>query len=147
MNTRENILNELLTISHLLHREFDVLSSNDERFEGLTGKRAGLLNYIVEVSEKRYVLQRELEEKFTIRRSTATQLLQELEKYGYITRSRHEDDLRQRVIIPTRKAIECHDIVMEDIEKTHRKMTRDFTDEDFVAFRSVTEKIINNLRD
>jgi len=146
MDYDNNVLNELQRISHLLHRHIAVLRS-EETFEGLTGKRGRLLNYIVEVSQTRPLLQRELETEFTIRRSTATQLLQELERYGYIVRRPDEKDQRQRVIEPTKKAIDCHDKIMAELEEVHSKMTADFTEKDFEDFRRVCQKIIINLND
>ena len=143
---KKEIINELICLSHLMHRKLDSSVCGMQE-GGLTGKRAAVLNYIVDVHSQREVLQKEIETVFNIRRSTATSLLQDLERYGYVTRENMPDDARLKKIVPTEKAEMCHKAVKDSLRDISKKMERELTDEEKAGFLSVLEKMIVNLNE
>ena len=140
------IINELICLSHLMHRKLDSSVCGMQE-GGLTGKRAAVLNYIVDVHSEREVLQKEIETVFNIRRSTATSLLQDLERYGYVTRENMPDDARREKIVPTEKAEMCHKAVKDSLRDISKKMEEGLTEEEKADFLSVLDKMKDNLNE
>ena len=141
-----DILKELICLSHLMHR---TLNSEACGFMegGLTGKRAAVLNFVVEASDYRDVMQKEIEAVFEIRRSSATSLLQDLEKLGYVVRENLSYDARCKKIVPTDKARQCYNGVKEGFSKLSIKMGEGLSEEEKDAFFAVIDKMTANLKD
>lgn len=89
------------TISHQLKRQMCMREGD----YGLTNMQKIVLRYILFRSLKSDVYQKDLEKEFQIRRSTATGILQILERDGFILRETAKNDARLKKIIPTEKAI------------------------------------------
>ena len=71
---KENLVGfEIKTVHNLLKRDFDKSPIHD-KFKGLTGVQKWVIGYLSE-HEGQDVFQRDLEEEFSIRRSTATGIL------------------------------------------------------------------------
>ena len=65
---------EIKTVHNLLKRDFEKLLDH-EKFKNITGVQKWVIGYLSE-HEGEDVFQRDLEEEFSIRRSTATGILQ-----------------------------------------------------------------------
>ena len=87
----------------------------------------------------------EFEEKFSIRRSTASNMLKLMEKDGYIKRVSVENDARLKKIVLTDKAVKIHTKICEDIAARERKLRNALTDEELEAFFRITEKLKKNM--
>ena len=72
-------------LSNKLRRKLDMLSSRGE-FSGSQGRALHFL-----LAQKEDVFQKDVEEEFSIRPSTATELLKQMEKSGLIVRKRQMD--------------------------------------------------------
>ena len=85
MEYREDIGFQIRTLSHLVKRTVDQAA-----FDGVddhpTGVQGWIIGYLYRNREKE-VFQRDIQEQFSIRRSTVTGILQLMEKNGLITRS------------------------------------------------------------
>ena len=90
------------SLSHQLKRQMCIL----EEDSGLTNMQSLVLHFIAFQTLERDIYQKDVEKAFQIRRSTATGILQCLEKEGYIYRETVERDARLKKIIPTEKTIE-----------------------------------------
>lgn len=91
------------------------------------------------------IFQRDFEEKFSIRRSTATQILKLMEKNGLIVRKSVESDARLKKIILTDKAEDILKIIDEDIKRREKRMRENISKSDLEVFFSVCEVLIKNL--
>ena len=81
MKQNKSILLEFKHVSNLVKR----FISNDsmlKQYDGLTGVRLAVIGFIGENSIKKDIFQKDIENEFEIRRSTATCLLKQLEKDG-----------------------------------------------------------------
>ena len=146
MQNCRNILFELKSISHLLKR-FLGASSMCGNCEGLTGVRMAMIGFIGENSLKGDVFQKDIEAEFEIRRSTATVMLKQLEKDGYITKTSVEKDARLKKLALTPMAVDICKDVAKDLSELSLKMLSGLDEnEKEVLFRSI-EKIKNNLKD
>ena len=72
--------------------------------------------------------QKDVEKEFKISRSTATGLLQNMEKLGYIYREVSEVDSRLKRIVLTEKSIELHKRVILTFDNIESKLLTGFSD-------------------
>ena len=95
----------------------------------------------------RDMFQKDIEQRFEIRRSTATSMLQLMEKNGYITRHSVDYDARLKKICITEKAKLLHKSILDRIEATEKQMLTGISNEELDAFFSTIEKMKNNIKD
>ena len=79
-----------------------------------TGKNAWIIGYIAEHSD-RDVFQRDIEEDFSIRRSTVSNMISLMEQKGYIKRESVDYDARLKKLVLTPKALDIHRRVYDNI--------------------------------
>ena len=87
------------SLSHQLKRQMCIL----EEESGLTNMQSLVLHYIAFQTVERNLYQKDVEKAFQIRRSTATGILQFLEKEGYIYRESVDRDARLKKDCPYRE--------------------------------------------
>lgn len=91
------------------------------------------------------VFQKDLEQEFEIRRSTASNILSLMEKNGLIKRESVPYDARLKKIILTDKAIEVQNQIEQNFEKMEVTMRNGISDDELNTFFNVLDKICNNL--
>ena len=82
-----------------------------------------------------------------MRRSTATGILQLMEKNGLITRSPVSHDARLKKLTLTPKAIEQHQRIVKGIRTVEERVSQCLTPEERRTFLGLCEKIAANLED
>lgn len=80
-----------------------------------------------------------------MRRSTATVILQLMEKNGMIRREKVDYDARLKKIVLTDKALDLHKQIDREIKLFEKQICEGITQEEMQAFWNVTEKIKQNL--
>lgn len=145
MNENSRIGFEIKTITNLIKRQFD--SSNVIKdLDNMTGMHGWIIGYLYNKSQQGDVYQRDLEQQFSIRRSTATKILQLMEKNGLIIRQAVDFDARLKKLVFTEKAIAIHQLVQKEIDKTETRLTKGLTQQEKDTLLELLEKIKNNLR-
>lgn len=91
------------------------------------------------------VFQKDFEEKFSIRRSTASNMLKLMEKNGYIRRVSVESDARLKKIVLTEKAVTLHEEICESIENREKRLRNGISEEDLETFFRVINKLKENM--
>lgn len=134
---------EIKTLSNLIKRHFEQLSSRKE-IDDLTGTNGWVIGYIARNMDKD-VFQRDLEAEFSIRRSTASKILQLMERKGFIKREAVPYDARLKKLVLTEKALEIHVKSTKDIEEFEKKITTGLTEEEIDTFLAIADKIKKNL--
>ncbi len=109
-----------------------------------TGVHGWAIRYFYENRDKD-IFQRDFENRFSIRRSTATNMLQLMEKNGIITREKVPYDARLKKIVLTEKAIEIHKKATENINMIENTLKKGITDDELITFYRVADKIKANL--
>lgn len=112
---------------------------------GLTPIQSHVLKHILFESLHRTLYQKDIEEEFQIRRSTATGILQLMEKNGFIRRETSKADARLKQIIPTKKAEALREAIFESIVQREQKMSQGIPEEELAICRKVLEDILLNL--
>ena len=114
----------------------------------LTGIQGVVIDFIYykSIEKGEDIFQRDIEERFSVRRSTATIMLQALEKKGYITKESVEHDARLKKLILTDKAIKMHESLDPVVEEFERSVVEGISEEDIAIFMKVLEQIRNNIK-
>ena len=129
------------TLSHQLKRQMCAL----EEESGLTNMQSLVLHYIAFQTVERDIYQKDVEKAFQIRRSTATGILQFLEKEGYIYRESVDRDARLKKIVPTEKTVELHGHIISNIRHMERILQEGVPEEDLEVCVRVLEQMSANL--
>lgn len=126
-------------LSNKLRRRLDMLSSRKE-FSGSQGRT---LHFLLAQSED--IFQKDIEEEYSIRPSTATELLKQMEKNGLITREPVAYDNRLKKIVLTDKALMYRKQVVDDLTSLEESLIKDIPEEKLNIFFEVIEKMMDNL--
>ena len=111
----------------------------------MTNVQRRVLNFILLATMDREIYQRDVEEKFHIRRSTATGILKLMEKNGFIYRESVEWDARLKKILPTEKSIALRGEILETIHRLELRMAEGIGREEFETCIRVLQKMSENL--
>ena len=106
-------------LSHQMARNRNnpsIVMESDE----LTAMQKHVLKFILLETLHRDLYQKDIEEEFQIRKSTATGILQLMEKKGFIYRECAKQDGRLKRIVPTDKAKDILLAILEHIDETER---------------------------
>ncbi len=126
-------------LSNKLRRKLDMLSSRKE-FSGSQGRT---LHFLLAQTED--VFQKDIEEEYSIRPSTATELLKQMEANGLIRREPVAYDNRLKKIVLTDKALMYKQQVVEDLTSLEKTLTKGISEKDMEVFFEVIEKMMDNL--
>lgn len=111
----------------------------------LTGVQHAVIGYLGDRSLEQDIFQKDIENEFNIRRSTATGILQLMEKNGLLKREPVPSDARLKKVILTEKALHIHESIKKDITEMEQVMTDGLTEEELDTFFSVIDKISMNI--
>ena len=133
---------EIRSLNNLIKR--DVERSNV--FQESTGLHGWAIRWLNE-NRDRDIYQRDFEESFSIRRSTASNILALMEKNGLITRENVQQDKRLKKIVLTQKAVRLHEKIEQDINLREEMLMKGISKEDLEVFFRVAEKVKRNLEE
>ena len=143
MPPRETIGFDIRTLSILIKRYIDG-SATKQYVDNLTGTHGWVIGYLYD-NRDHDVYQRDLETQFSIRRSTATGILQLMEKNELILREPVESDARLKKLVLTEKALDIHKMVEEDRKRTEEQLTKDIDAQELAIFRKARKQMIRNM--
>ena len=125
--------------SNKIRRRLDALSSKND-FSGSQGRT---LHFLLAQTDE--IFQKDIEEEFSLRPSTATELLKQMEKNGLIVREPMPYDNRLKRIVLTEKALGYRQQVIDDLTELERTVIKDIPEEKLDIFFEVIEKMMDNL--
>ena len=131
------------SLSNLLKRQVDQ-SMSEIGIEPLTGMQGRIVGYLGHHQDQD-VFQRDIEEEFQIRRSTATGILQLLEKKGLLERRPVARDGRLKKLVLTPKALAIHQCIEERIMESENDLYSCLTPEELEQFFIITDKLRHHL--
>lgn len=112
--------------------------------DSTTPVQSWVIRYLYENRDKD-VFQKDLEVRFSVRRSTMTSILQLMEKNGLIVKEEVASDKRLKKLILTSVAVEKQERMRKCIDDLELKLKNNISDEELAAFVSIAEKIGANL--
>ena len=119
-------------------------SDVDRREDDVTGKNGWIIGFLAE-NQDREIFQKDIEQYFSIRRSTVSGIIQLMEKKGCIIRESVDYDARLKKLVLTDRAKELHANRMKDLEDNELKLKHNISQEELATFFSVLEKIRSNI--
>ncbi|MBR5207570.1 MAG: MarR family transcriptional regulator [Erysipelotrichaceae bacterium] len=140
---RKEIGHEIRVIQRMLHHKIEAFRA--ENGDTLTFVQTRTLSFLLKHPDKD-MFQKDLEKELNIRRSTATEILNVLERDGYIERQSVCGDKRLKKLVPTQKAIDLGTRAMNHIQLMESTLSKGISSEDLETFYRVTDQIKKNLK-
>lgn len=138
-----NVGMEVKAMANLFKRQMDGKMPPSDDVP--TGAQGMILRFLVLHQDTRDIFQRDVERVFSIRRPTATGLLQLMEKNGLILRESVPYDARLKRLVLTPKALCMHAQIERRIRETEALAVRGLTEEEIEQFFRLADKIKQNL--
>ena len=129
---------------HVLSHKLKKRMNANVQSLGITGVQSRIMHYIVKCPDG-LIFQRDVERIFDMSRSTATGILQLMEKNGLILRESVASDARLKSLIPTEKAAQLDAQIGESLRQTERLLTQGLTNEQLALFREIAARMSANL--
>ena len=130
-------------LSHMLKKR---MNANTQSL-GITGVQSHVMHYILVKCADGPVFQRDVERAFSLSRSTATGILQLMEKNGFIAREPVPSDARQKKIVPTPKAEAYRGEVLAKIQKIEERLAKGIPEEDYKTCKRVLLQMLRTLKE
>lgn len=138
-----SICREVKALTNLVRRRLESCHASRPQ-QGPTGMQGFFIGYLVEHPDQD-VFQRDLEAEFRIRRSTATGILQLMEKRGLIRRQPVERDARLKKLVLTDQARLWYCQMEKDFSLVEQELTSGLSSQELAAFFVTLDKMKQNL--
>lgn len=130
---------------HVLSHKLKKRMNANMQSLGLTGVQSRVMHYILVKCADGPVFQRDVEGVFGLSRSTATGILQLMEKNGLIRRESVTSDARLKSLIPTEKAAHLDAQVGECLHQTEDLLIQGLSSTQVALFLETAERMSVNL--
>ena len=134
---------EIKVISNLLKRLVGNCESG-KYIDEVTGNNAFIIGYLADHRDED-VFQKDLEEIFSVRRSTMSGIIFRMEQKRFLTRVPVDHDARLKKLVLTEKGEAIHALMESTIKKSEQKLTEGFTEEEKETLFRLLKKLRNNL--
>ena len=138
------LIMEFVGIGNLLRRRLQEREMA-EASDGTTAMQKWFIGYILLHSRSGDVFQRDLEEAFKLRRSTASGILQKLEEAGYLTREPVDFDGRLKKIVLNQAALRRYGLLGENVERVEQVLSAGLSAEEIETLIALLDKVRKNL--
>ena len=140
MSSDKSLLNELRKINIALKRRMSAFVLGDRKAPAVSSM---VVHYVY--LQGGSVLQKDVENEFGLRRSTASQLIKKLETDGYVTREITGNDGRSKTIYLTQEAKDRQAALAEKFCEIERQIESSLTPEEISTFKELSQKICKNI--
>lgn len=111
----------------------------------LTIEQVKLLRFIEMHSDNNYVYQKEIEKEFEIKRSSVTNILQNMEKSELITRENDPADARIKKVLLTDKGLNLSHDLKDFINGLEELIVKDMSTKEKELFVELLKRALNNV--
>lgn len=140
----DTLTKRVIFLAHALKRSY----THRTGWQNLTPMQQQVLHFLfLHAVQGQEVYQRDMEQHFGIRRSTATGILQLMEKRNLIKRERTATDGRLKPIVLTEDTLALQEELAEHGETLDAILLADIPDEELRTCGRVLQKMIANLRE
>ena len=140
----QRIGSELGMLNNLLKRQM-ACQPQGEEISHVTGMQGMIIHYLSVADGDRF--QKDVETQFRFRRSTATGILQLMEKNGLIVRESVASDARLKSLIPTERAAHLDAQIGDLLRKSEQRLTDGLSSEQLAQFLETAAHMAANLDD
>lgn len=147
MKPQETIGHAVKSLNNEIRRLIEKRASEDGKDNVATGMQGWIIGFVHHKNRQGTdIFQRDIENEFHIRRSTATGILQLMEKNELILRQPVPYDARLKKLVLTPKAEEHHRRIHKGIEKVDQQLRQGLTKSELATFFELMGKIMNNAQ-
>ena len=144
MKSREEKIGfEIRRLDHMLGRNMQA-HVRAAGIDEVTLMHGWIIRYLY-TNQDKDVFQKDIEQYFSLGRSTVTNIIQLMERKGYIARESVEHDARLKKVVLTEKGIRNQEMLEDLVESLDTRLVDGITDEELYVFYSVIEKLKRNL--
>lgn len=143
MENKRRLGFEIKTVSNLLKREIGS-SRSGKYVANATGTNGFIISYLAEHAGCD-IFQRDLEKKFSVRRSTMSNIILRMEQKGFLIRTPVAHDARLKKLTLTEKGWEIHSIMEGAVEEAEAKLVAGLSDSDIEKMHSILVRMRRNL--
>ena len=111
----------------------------------ISGAQGRVLHYLLDHPDEE-IFQKDIEEEFGLRPSTATTLLQSMERKGLLRREPSEKDARYKKLTLTPEAEKHRGALFAEMSQLTEKLAGSIAPDDLKTWQKVTEQMIKNLK-
>ena len=144
MCRKRKIGHELRTLDNMMSRNL-MTAVRERGLDELTAMHGWILGYLCR-NEGKDIFQKDIEAEFKIGRSTVTNILQLMEKKGYIRRESVPYDARLKKLVLTDTGRELHLKTKDTIDILEAQTTEGISKEDLETFYRVIDQLKNNVK-
>lgn len=145
-NENKDIGMRFRMINNAIRRFIDRTSELKDELDNMTCSNGWIIAHLDHMERLgQVVYQRDFENSFGITRSTASKVLKLLEKKGMIERAPVSHDGRMKRIMMTDRSREISRKMHEEYERTEKRLTNGFSDEELRTLRGFLDRIQSNL--
>ena len=136
---------EVRTLDNIIGRLVRAYQSRVDEKAGITRMQGWIIGYLYQHSGQD-IFQRDLETEFQMARSTASGILQVMEKKQLITRESIPRDARLKRLVLTDKGMEFQMEIMENFDRIQKVLKSDIPQEKLECFLEVLDMIRENAQ-
>ncbi len=143
LRKQEKIGLEIRKLNHEMNRSLE-MQVKAEGIDEVTLMHGWIMRYLYENREKE-IYQKDIEKHFSIGRSTVTNIIQLMEKKGFIERQAVQSDARLKKVLLTEKGEKTHETIEALIIQLNQNMMEGIKPEELQTFLQVLSKIRQNI--
>ena len=140
---RGDIAIGLRSLNNLIRRYFMNCTPRRE-VDRVTGNKGWIIGFLAE-NEGRDIYQKDIEDHFTVARSTVSKVLGLMEEKGFIQRLPVKEDARLKKIVLTKKSWEIYELMTENKKEMERCLLRGFTDDEVKDLGEYLDRMKENI--
>lgn len=137
----ENLGLEVRVLSNLVYNKLNQMTMETEN---LTIHQSWILQYLTQNAGQE-IYQKDIEQLFSIKRSTANQMLRTMEVRGYIRRAVSDEDARRNVLTVTDEGIVACEHIGENLYQFMLKLHGDIPKSELEQFQVTLRKLWRNI--
>ena len=136
---------EIRILNQVIGRLVNSYQSKVDEKAGINRMQGWIIGYLYRHSEED-VFQKDVEAEFQIARSTASGILQAMEKKGLITRESIPRDARLKRLVLTEKGMEFQMEIMDNFDRIQKVLRSDIPPKKMECFMEVLDMIRENAQ-
>jgi len=143
MDRRNSVGFTVRHLSRMIGRKADGCTGR-RYLDSLTGTNGWIIGFLAHNTD-RPIYQKDIEEAFSVRRSTVSRVMSLMEQKGLVERCAVSWDARLKEIRLTKKALEIHETIESELDAIEEKLVEGISDEDLAVFFRVAGKMMENM--
>ncbi len=140
LKKRKNIGAKIHKLSHLMVQ----LKNRRVEHLGITQQQANVINYLYNRPDED-IYQKDIAEHLSLKNSSVTSLIANLEKNGFLSKVPDPTDARHKKIVLTGKACKEHLVCLDFVHGIEDNMLDGFSDEELEQFNELLRRAIGNI--